>query len=190
MAVLAAVLVGAVLGGAGPKVPIAPDVVPTPPGTDLPPLKDPFRYDPDKRKDFEARAAAGNAHVLYERSPFGAYATAARVVRWRRMIDAAAARVGVDPDILEALVFLESAGNPEAIAPQGTEGAVGLTQIVAQTGTGLLGMHIDVTASRRLTRRLGRVRSRRQVNRVRARRRAVDERFDPRKALAATGRYL
>src|SRR4051812_21558376 len=190
MAVLAAVLVSAVLGGAGPKVPIAPDVVPTPPGTDLPPLKDPFRYDPDHRADFEARAAAGNAHVLYARSPFGASATAARVARWRTRVDAAAARSGVDPDMLEALVFLESAGNPEAMAPQGTEGAVGLTQIVAQTATGLLGMHVDVAASSRLTRRLARARSQRQADRIRARRRTVDERFDPRKALAATGRYL
>src|SRR4051794_32533266 len=113
MAVLAAVLIGAVIGGAGARIPVAPDVVPTPPGTNLPPLKDPFRYDPGRRADFEARAAAGNAHVLYARSPFGAFATAGRVARWRTRVERAAARAGVDPDTLEALVFLESAGNPE-----------------------------------------------------------------------------
>ncbi len=190
MAVLAAILMGAVMGGAGPKVPVAPDVVPTPPGTDLPPLEDPFRYDPGRREEFEARAAAGNAHVLYARSPEGAYATAERVARWRDLVDRTAERADVDADMLEALVFLESAGNPEAMAPQGTEGAVGLTQIVAETGQSLLGMRIDVAASSRLTRRLGRARSQRQADRIRARRRAVDERFDPRKALAASGRYL
>jgi len=171
-------------------VPVKPKFVPTPPGTRLPPLRDPFTYDPGRRREFEARAAAGSAHVLYARSPGGAVVTAERVVRFRRQVDAVAKDAGVDANLLEALVFLESAGRDDAVAPQGLEGAAGLTQIVAQTGQDLLGMHVDVGRSARLTRRLDRARSERQAERLRRMRRAVDERFDPAKALAATGRYL
>ena len=63
-------------------------------------------------------------------------------------------RGDVDPDLLEAIVFLESAGNPAARASDDLEGAVGLTQILAGTATTLLGMHVDVAASERLTRRM------------------------------------
>ena len=49
---------------------------------------------------------------------------------------------------------------------------------------------MDVAASERLTRKLGRARGPRQAARIRAQRAKVDERFDPAKALAATGRYL
>jgi hypothetical protein len=104
---------------------------------------------------------------------------------------AAAARAAhVDPDLLEALVFLESAGRPDVVAPQGTEGAAGLTQIVAETGIDLLGMHIDVTRSRRLSRKILRAPTPRRFHRLEAARRRVDDRFVPAKALAATGRYL
>jgi hypothetical protein len=51
-------------------------------------------------------------------------------------------------------------------------------------------MHVDVAASERLTRKLSRARGPRQAARIRAQRARVDERFDPAKALAATGRYL
>ena len=40
----------------------------------------------------------------------------------------------MNPDLLEGLVFLESAGRPDARAPGGIEGAAGLTQILAETG--------------------------------------------------------
>jgi hypothetical protein len=88
------------------------------------------------------------------------------------------------------MVLLESAGRPDAIASDDLEGAVGLTQILAETATSLLGMHVDVAASERLSRRLARARGPREADRLRAKRRRVDERFDPRKSLAATGRYL
>ena len=190
VAVLASVLIAALLGGGGPAVPVKPQFVPTPPGTHLKPLKDPFAYDPARRADFEARAAAGSAHVLYARSPGGATATAARVAAWRPQIVAAAKRAGVDPDMLEALVFLESAGRDDAVAPQGTAGAAGLTQIVAETATSLLGMHVDVARSSKLTRRLARATSERQAQRLRRLRRRADDRFVASKALAGAGRYL
>ena len=52
-------------------------------------------------------------------------------------------------------MFLESAGRPDAIASD-TEGAVGLTQILAETGQNLLGMKIDVARSRHYSRRIRR----------------------------------
>ena len=87
--------------------------------------------------------------MLYARSPGGARGDR----RARRALAPAgrgrgAAQAGVDPDMLEALVFLESAGREDAIAGD-TEGAVGLTQILAETGQNLLGMQIDVDAQPR-----------------------------------------
>jgi hypothetical protein len=171
-------------------------VVPTPPGEageDAEPLADPFAWDPDRTEEFERRAAAGNSHPLYALSPGGAAASAARTARWRRSVERAAAEAGVDADTLEGLVFLESAGREDARAPGGLESAVGLTQILAETAQNLLGMRVDLEASRRYTRRLDRALRRGDASRaaaLRAARRRVDERFDPNKALAGTARYL
>ena len=170
--------------------------VPTPPGAksdhERTPLPDPFAYDPARKGEFERRAAAGTSHVLYARSPGGAGITAQRVARWRPQVEAAAKQAGVDPDRLEALVFLESAGREDAMAGD-TEGAVGLTQILAETGQNLLGMHVDVAKSRRYTRRIRRELVRGhllKVQRLRAARAKVDQRFDPQLSLLATARYL
>ena len=151
---------------------------------------DPWAYDSGRQAEFESRAAAGYSHVVYEKSPGGIVATAARVDRYRDDVERAAAESGVDPGLIEGIVLLESAGRPDAQASTDLESAAGLTQILAQTATGLLGMKVDVPASEQLTRRLGRARGPRQTARIRAQRARVDERFDPAKALAATGRYL
>jgi hypothetical protein len=151
---------------------------------------DPFAYDPGRRAEFEDRAAAGLAHVLYAKSPGGAIATADRVARYRGLIEDVAG--DHDPDVLEAIVFLESAGRPDAMAG-GTEGAVGLTQILAETGANLLDMRVDVPASKKLTKQIGRALRRgdgARAERLAAARRRVDERYDPPKALAAMVRYL
>jgi soluble lytic murein transglycosylase-like protein len=156
-------------------------------------VTDPFTFAPDRSDEFVRRAAAGNAHVLYARSPGGAEATAARTARWRPLVEDAARRAGVNADTLEGLVFLESAGRPDAVTPAGLDGAVGLTQILAETATNLLGMHVDVAASHRTGRRIERALRRGRparaaaLERLRAR---VDERFDPRAALAGSARYL
>ncbi len=144
-------------------------------------------YDPARRAELERRAAAGLAHPLYAKSPGGASATAQRTARWRPLVDAVAARHDLDPATLEAMILLESAGRPDARASKDLDGAAGLTQILAETGRDLLGLRVDVRASERLTR--GIARGRRVAERER-RRRVVDERFDPRKALEATARYL
>lgn len=182
-AVAAAALVAGVLVGAGgdpgPVVPF---------GGQSEGARDPYGYTPERRAELERRAAAGLAHPLYALSPGGAEATARRVARWRPRVDAVAARTGVQADTLEGLVFLESAGRPDARAGDDLAGAVGLTQILAETATNLLGMRVDLARSRRLTRRIARGRG--DVAALRRERRRVDERFDPAKALEATGRYL
>ena len=154
---------------------------------------DPFAYDEARRPEFERRAAAGSSHVLYVKSPGGVVATALRTARFRARVEAAAPSAGLEPDVLEAIVFLESAGRPEAAADARLEGAVGLTQILAETARNLLEMKVDPVAARRLSRRIARAERRGETGaarRLRASRRRVDERFDPVKSLAATGRYL
>jgi hypothetical protein len=139
------------------------------------------------------RAAFGVAHPLYANSPGGAEASAARTAGWRSLVESAAERAGVDADRLEGLIFLESAGRSDAVTPNGLEGAVGLTQILAETGRNLLGMRVDLDESRRLTRRIDRARRRGRdqlAERLEDRRRTVDERFDPARSLAGTARYL
>jgi transglycosylase-like protein with SLT domain len=154
---------------------------------------DPFAYEPSREDEFVARATAGHSHVLYEKSPGGVRATAVRVERWRAQIEEQAAITAVDPDLLEAMVFLESAGYPEARASDDLEGAVGLTQILAGTARDLLGMRVDLEESERLTRRIGRAVERGDIERaerLRERRRKIDERFEPADALQGAGRYL
>jgi Family of unknown function (DUF5715)/Transglycosylase SLT domain len=154
---------------------------------------DPFAYDESREEEFVARATAGHSHVLYEKSPDGVFSTAERVERWRSAIEEQANIADVDPDLLEAMVFLESAGYPDARAGDDLEGAVGLTQILAETAVSLLGMRVDVEESERLTRRIARAEERGEstrAERLRARREEVDERFDPDDALQGAGRYL
>jgi hypothetical protein len=154
---------------------------------------DPLAWKPGEDRTFEQRAAAGESHVLFAKSPGGAIASARRVARWRPLVEASARRHGVDPDDLEALVLLESAGRPDVCASSDLSGACGLTQILAGTATDLLGMRVDLAASKRVTRRLLRAEHRGQVSaaaRLRARRRVVDQRFAPRRAIEAAGRYL
>ena len=152
---------------------------------------DPLAYDSSRRAQFESNAAAGLSHVLYARSPGGAIATARRVAAFRPLVQQAATRARMDPNVLEAVVFLESAGNPDVIAGGDPRNASGLTQILAQTSTSLLGMKIDLAKSRSLTRRIRAAqRHHRSTKKLRAARRKADPRFDPAQALAATTRYL
>jgi hypothetical protein len=151
---------------------------------------DPFGYVPGRENAFVARATAGSAQVLFTKSPGGVIATAARVAAFRPLIDAAARGSGVDPNVLEGIVFVESAGRPDVIAGGDPAAASGLTQILADTGQSLLGMHVDLTESRRLLRAIANASSPGQVSRLLRHLAKADERFDPAKALAATVRYL
>ena len=154
---------------------------------------DPFAYLPSREADFVARAVAGTNHIVYALSPGGVLATAARVARWRALMERATAGTGIDPNVLEGIVYLESAGRPNVIAGVDPAVASGLTQILAQTGQSLLGMHIDLRRSRALTAQIDRayVAGRPALMaQLQARRARIDDRFDPLKALRATVRYL
>jgi hypothetical protein len=188
VALLAAAIALATSGGKSgpPPLPLPGIGQPAKPG-------DPFAYAPNRESDFVARATAGNAHALYVKSPGGAVATAARVAAWRGLIDKAVAGTNIDPSILEALVFVESAGRQNVIAGLDPVNASGLTQILAETGQSLLGMHIDLARSRQLTGKIDQAAGHGKLGlmaRLQRQRAQIDDRFDPRKALAATVRYL
>jgi hypothetical protein len=154
---------------------------------------DPLAFDPSRTAAYERAAAFGLSHVLYAKSPGGVTSTARRTARFRPLVEKAVAGRRLDADIVEAIVFLESAGRPEVIAGGDPADAAGLTQILAETAQNLLGMHVDLAASRRLTRRIDAARRRADgatVERLQARRRRVDARFDPAQAIAGAVRYL
>lgn len=187
---LTSVILWALLGGQGavrlPPLPSAGQAETPPPGN-------PLAYRTARENEFVARATDGEAHVLYVKSPGGVIATAARVRRFTALIDRATANSGVDPQMLQAIVFLESAGYPQVIAGGDPAGAAGLTQIVASTGRSLLGMHINLPRSQALTGQInaalaaGRTAKAHRLERQRA---GIDDRFDPVKALAGAVRYL
>src|SRR3954463_8634430 len=86
---------------------------------------DPIAWSPKRRRELERRAAAGLAHGVYAKSPGGAVVSAARTAPGRPQGERAAKRGGVDPDALEGIVLLESAGRPDAQASNDIEGAAG-----------------------------------------------------------------
>ncbi len=187
--VLVAIAVSALRGGGGKVLPAPPL-----PGIGRPARPgDPFGYSASRQAAFVARATAGRSQVLFAKSPGGALATAARVAAYRPLIDAATRGTAIDPAVVEAIVFLESAGRPDAIAGSDPASAAGLTQILAATGQSLLGMHIDLAQSRRLTAQIAaadNTGNTGRVTRLLRRRARIDARFDPAHALAATVRYL
>jgi soluble lytic murein transglycosylase-like protein len=157
------------------------------------PVRDPFAWNRANEGALIARAARGTSHGIFALSPGGVDASAARTARYRGLVNGAARTAGVPPQTLEGLVLLESAGRTDAVTPAGLSGAVGLTQILAQTGSGLLGMKVDSAASQRISDRIRRATDAGDSTKVQAlvRRRAqVDQRFDARASLEATGRYL
>ena len=154
---------------------------------------DPLQFEPGRTEEYEQAAAFGLSHVLFEKSPGGAVGAARRTARFRAMVDKATSGTDIDPDLVEAIVMLESAGRPDVIAGDDPANAAGLTQIVAGTATDFLGMHVDLEASRRLTRLLDEAVRRgddAEAARLRSQRRQADTRFDPEQALAGTVRYL
>jgi len=154
------------------------------------PARDPFAWSEARRAELERAAAFGASHVLYEMSPGGVVASARRTDRWRELISAAAERHGVEPATLEAIVFLESAGRPDVSAGPTPEAASGLAQIIPSTATELLGMEVDLPASIALTEKIAAAKSAKEAARLRVQRAAVDERFDPAKAIEGAATYL
>ena len=154
---------------------------------------DPFSYATSQAARFTARATAGNARPLFSQSPGGALATAQRVAKWRPDIDRAVRGTQVSPELLEGLVFVESAGRPQIIAGDSVSDAAGLTQILASTASTMLGEQIDLSRSQALTNAIVAVAHGTRTGNLKklvARRAAVDPRFDPAAELTATVRYL
>jgi Transglycosylase SLT domain len=154
---------------------------------------DPLSYESGRTAAYERAAAFGLSHVLFAKSPGGVVAAASRTATFRPMVEDAVSGSGIDADLVEAIVFLESAGRPDVIAGDEPEHASGLTQILAETATNFLGMRVDLAASRELTRQIAEAQARGDesaVERLQQERRRMDERFDPAQALAGTVRYL
>jgi Transglycosylase SLT domain len=149
-----------------------------------------FHYDPSKSAEYVARATAGNGQVLFSKSPGGAIATAKRVAAFRPMIEHAVAGTNIPANVLEGLVFLESAGLPNAAVADDPTNAAGLTQILPSTATSLLHMHVDVAASRRLLAEIAQTHDAARLRTLQRRLEAADQRFDPADALAGTVRLL
>ena len=183
-AVVVAVVLVVTLGGGGlPGAPAASNAPETGP-------EGLFHYDPARAAEYSARATAGNGQVLFSKSPGGAIATAERVAALRPMIDSAVAGTAIPATTLEALVFVESAGLPDAAVAGDPANAAGLTQILPSTATSLLHMHVDLTASRQLLAQLARARNPAQQRTIQQRLQTADQRFDPAAALRGAVRLL
>lgn len=154
---------------------------------------DPLAYDSGQADELERAAAFGLSHPLYTKSPGGVFATAERTAAFRGLVEQAVNGSGLEADTVEAIVFLESGGRPDVIAGDDPERASGLTQILAETGKNFLGMRVDLEKSRKLTVEIAAAVGRGdtdEAERLREKRRAIDERFDPGQALSGTVRYL
>jgi Transglycosylase SLT domain len=149
-----------------------------------------FHYDASKSAEYVARATAGNGQVLFSKSPGGAVATAMRVAAFRPMIEHAVAGTNIPASVIEGLVFLESAGLPDAAVAGNPTNAAGLTQILPSTATSLLHMHVDVAASRRLLAEIAQTHDAAKLRSLQRQLEAADQRFDPADALAGTVRLL
>jgi soluble lytic murein transglycosylase-like protein len=188
--------------------PPAPDAPPGKSRPGAPPFDtdafEPFAYTPSADRELLLRGSRGNAHVIYALSPGGVQRSVARARRWRDAVDFAVVGSDVDPDRIEAMMFLESAGRPAVMADGTPNSATGLMQILPSTATSMLGMNVDLGRSLEIQRALAlnrrravtsrRARKRRAARaRVRAlvrERRRVDERFDVDASLEGAVRYL
>ena len=162
-------------------------------GSGAPGSGDPLAFEPGSSERFAERATLGTSHVIYEKSPDGVSGSAERTAEWRDEVEVAASAHGIDADLLEAIVFLESAGRAGVMA-DGTPGsATGLTQIIPSTATSLLGMQVDLARSLALTRQIARALAKERTEKVielTRLRTEADERFDPAAALDGAARYL
>ena len=154
---------------------------------------DALAYEPSQDEELVEAATFGLSQPLYAKSPGGVFATAKRTEKFRQAIENAVDGTEFDADLLEAIVFLESGGRPDVIAGPDPVAASGLTQILAETAVNFLGMSVDLDLSRGLTAQIAGAERRgnlERAKRLRERRRRIDARFDPGKALAGTVRYL
>ena len=118
------------------------------------PATDPLAFDESQADALQEAATLGLSQPLYAKSPGGVFTAARRTDSHRQLIEDAVEGSGFDPDLVEAIVFLESGGRPEVIVGNDPENASGLTQILAETAQNFLGMKVDLERSRALTIRI------------------------------------
>gem|GEM_PF-4520133 len=140
----------------------------------------PYPGSPTNDERFEATVRSYE-NVLYAKIPDPVLA-AKRVSALRPSIERACQGTDVDPDLVAALIFLESQGDPFAMAPGG---AAGLGQFIRDTAKAY-GLKLEEP------KRIKRLRAMiKKGDAFAAKKLAkLDERFDGKKALAATVRYL
>lgn len=130
----------------------------------------------------ERDAAIGVGRPFFDGAVF---TTAARVAQWRPLVGRAARVAGVDPDLLEAIVFVESSGRADV-----TNGAAaGLTQLKPAMARHF-GLHVSVAHANLLSRRIARSWNAGHIRQLKRWRARYDERFAPAKELRASAAYL
>ena len=130
-------------------------------------------------------AALGVDRSLLLASPGGVIATAARVAQWRPLVVRAARGANVDPNLLEAVVFVESSGRADVTGGS----AVGLTQLHPSAAR-RLGLHVDLRRSNTLTRQIFHTWRHDHAKQLRRWRARYDQRYAPAHELRATASYL
>jgi Family of unknown function (DUF5715)/Transglycosylase SLT domain len=130
-------------------------------------------------------AALGVDRNLLLASPGGVMGTAARVAQWRRLVVSATRGSEVDPNLLEAIVFVESSGRADVTGGS----AVGLTQLHPSAAR-RLGLHVDLRRSNKLTHQIYRAWNHAHAKQLRRWRARYDQRYAPARALRATVAYL
>jgi hypothetical protein len=106
-----------------------------------------------------AAGIAGDAARAFDRglfvaSPGGVVASAARVVQWHRLAVRATRGTPISPNLLEAMIFVESSGRSRAV---GLGGRRGLTQVSTRRLRPLAQLRLTVRRLERARRALGRI---------------------------------
>ena len=70
---------------------------------------DPLAFAAGRTAELERLAAEGLGQVIFAKSPGGVLAAAARTASFRPLVERATAGTGIDPNLVEAIVMLESA---------------------------------------------------------------------------------
>ena len=130
----------------------------------------------------ERDAAIGMGRPFFDGAVF---TTAARVAQWRPLVRRAARAAGIAPNLLEAIVYVESSGRADV-----TNGAAaGLTQLKPAVARHF-GLHVSVAHANLLSQRIARSWNARHIRQLKRWRARYDERFAPAKALRASAAYL
>ena len=157
------------------------------------PFADPFAYDEDAEAEMVRRAAAGTSHALYARSPGGATATARRVAAWRPQVESRGARGGrgrrpgggprVPGERRPPRRHGRQHGGRRRASRRSSPRRARTCSACTSTSSAAPGSRGASPAPRPAGAATSSPACRRE-------RRAADERYDPAKALAGTGRYL